>query len=154
MFCPNCGADFRSGFSECNDCLVPLVEEPPELAKVHSGLNRGGLFLSILGVGLLQKLLAPSFTSLPVILPAVTWFELFAISVLIWCIGYRLSNIGISGWLGLLTLVPIANVVVCVAALTLPTGYRDTRKLDVWAKVVLGLVAAVFVAAVIQMSKN
>ncbi len=170
MFCPNCGAEFRPGFIECNDCLVPLVEEPPELAEVHSGLARGDLFLSLSGVGLLLKLSAPSFTSLPAVtlagvtlpavtlagvtLPAVTWSELFAISALIWCIGSRLGNIGISGWWALLALVPNANVVVCVAAFTLPTGYRNTRKLDVWAKALLGLVAVGFVAAVIQMLKN
>jgi uncharacterized membrane protein YhaH (DUF805 family) len=154
--CPNCGAEFRSGVIECNDCLVPLGEEPPELAEVRSGLGRGGFLLSLWGVGSLQDLFASPFTSLPAGVAglAVTWFELFALSVLIWCIGSRLSNIGVSGWWALLTFVPIANVVVFVAALTLPSGYRDTRKLDVWAKVVLGFLAVGFVTVVIQMLKN
>ncbi len=26
-FCPNCGAEFRAGFTECNTCQVQLVEE-------------------------------------------------------------------------------------------------------------------------------
>ncbi len=29
MFCPDCGAEFRSGFDRCNDCDVALVNEPP-----------------------------------------------------------------------------------------------------------------------------
>lgn len=27
MICPNCGAEFREGITECNDCQVPLVPE-------------------------------------------------------------------------------------------------------------------------------
>jgi hypothetical protein len=31
MFCPKCGAEYREGFTECADCMVPLVwEKPPE----------------------------------------------------------------------------------------------------------------------------
>lgn len=31
MFCPECRAEYREGFTECADCKVPLVPElPPE----------------------------------------------------------------------------------------------------------------------------
>ena len=31
MFCPNCRAEYREGFTTCADCDVPLVAElPPE----------------------------------------------------------------------------------------------------------------------------
>ncbi len=30
MFCPQCRAEYREGFVECPDCLVPLVDELPE----------------------------------------------------------------------------------------------------------------------------
>jgi hypothetical protein len=30
VICPNCGAEYRSGFTSCSDCLVDLVEPPPE----------------------------------------------------------------------------------------------------------------------------
>ena len=31
MFCPKCGAEYREGFTECADCMVPLVwDKPPE----------------------------------------------------------------------------------------------------------------------------
>ena len=29
MFCPNCGGEYREGFTECADCHVALVLEPP-----------------------------------------------------------------------------------------------------------------------------
>lgn len=29
MYCPECGAEHRPGFSHCSDCLVPLVAERP-----------------------------------------------------------------------------------------------------------------------------
>jgi len=30
MFCPQCRAEYREGFTECADCNVPLVESLPE----------------------------------------------------------------------------------------------------------------------------
>jgi hypothetical protein len=31
MYCPKCRSEFREGFFECPECLVPLVEDlPPE----------------------------------------------------------------------------------------------------------------------------
>ena len=30
MFCPQCGAEYRPGFVQCSDCLVPLVDRPRE----------------------------------------------------------------------------------------------------------------------------
>lgn len=29
MFCPQCGAEYREGFTECWDCGVALTKEPP-----------------------------------------------------------------------------------------------------------------------------
>lgn len=37
MICPRCGAEYRDGFTNCSDCLVPLVEALPQPApKPHS----------------------------------------------------------------------------------------------------------------------
>ncbi|MGI6180746.1 MAG: hypothetical protein ACOYIE_01555 [Agathobaculum sp.] len=28
-WCPQCGAEFRKGFRECNTCHIPLIDHPP-----------------------------------------------------------------------------------------------------------------------------
>lgn len=33
MFCPICRSEYREGFSECSDCLVPLVAELPPVEE-------------------------------------------------------------------------------------------------------------------------
>src|SRR5215212_6595634 len=33
MYCPSCGSDYRDEVSECVDCRVPLVREPPMSTK-------------------------------------------------------------------------------------------------------------------------
>ena len=35
-FCPQCGDEFRPGFTVCADCDVPLVAEPPGEARDES----------------------------------------------------------------------------------------------------------------------
>jgi len=40
MFCPNCGIEYRAGFTHCNDCDVDLVEE---LAAVGDGGEAEGV---------------------------------------------------------------------------------------------------------------
>jgi len=32
MFCPQCNAEYRPGFTRCSDCDVDLVEDPPQFA--------------------------------------------------------------------------------------------------------------------------
>ncbi len=39
MFCPQCGAEFREGFTECSDCHVPLVWEQPPQPEPDSRFN-------------------------------------------------------------------------------------------------------------------
>ncbi|HZF09949.1 MAG TPA: DUF2007 domain-containing protein [Thermoanaerobaculia bacterium] len=33
MYCPNCGTEYREGFSRCADCEVDLVDAPPRTAE-------------------------------------------------------------------------------------------------------------------------
>ena len=58
MFCPRCKAEYRAGFTECPDCGVSLVNEPPhsafsgpeaneaaDLVEVFSTYSQGDLVL-------------------------------------------------------------------------------------------------------------
>ena len=36
MYCPECGVGYRAGFTECSDCHVSLVEQPPAPSEVPS----------------------------------------------------------------------------------------------------------------------
>ncbi len=51
MTCPECGGEYRDGFTQCADCDGPLVPmAPPELAAVEEPLTDHGL-VSVLETG-------------------------------------------------------------------------------------------------------
>ncbi len=50
MFCPNCGIEYRPGFTRCNDCDVDLVEQLPG-AEADSGDGSAGEDVELLWRG-------------------------------------------------------------------------------------------------------
>jgi hypothetical protein len=47
-YCPECGAEYRAGFTRCHDCQVELVDEPPELTAADvTELDEGGPLVEV-----------------------------------------------------------------------------------------------------------
>ncbi|MEN7344291.1 MAG: hypothetical protein AAAFM81_15170 [Pseudomonadota bacterium] len=61
----------------------------------------------------------------------------------------RLKNIGWSGWLTLLLIVPFVNYFVGIAALACPPGYAMTKTLDTAGIIIVGLFIGMFVIGII-----
>ena len=61
----------------------------------------------------------------------------------------RLRNIGYNPWLSVLSVVPIASLIISVICLALPEGYADHKKMDTPAKVVIGIIGGLFALYII-----
>lgn len=123
MFCPTCGAEFKPGFAECNECFVPLVDQPSETPEKATSVVRP------LGwtAGLLAVYHALSYIPLPILNPAAFddlfgTFErsgILALGVMPFIIGFFLVEL-----LSLLT--PWGRT-------AREDGSRGRRKLNRWA---------------------
>lgn len=98
----------------------------------YGGIGRLFYFLATFGVGFIFGLMVPSSIESD----SSAWMTLIIINIIFAV--FRLHNIGISGWWSVLTLVPIAGFFVIIACLALPEGYKDTRKLDLAGKIIIG----------------
>jgi tetrahydromethanopterin S-methyltransferase subunit B len=62
---------------------------------------------------------------------------------------YRMKNVGYHPALGLLILVPIANIWAGLICLAAPTGYRYSKKLDTTGKVIMGILIGLIVLVIL-----
>jgi hypothetical protein len=56
-WCPECGAEYREGYTQCSECQVALVDTPPAGAEAASQLVEVGAFGSLEQAELAQGLL-------------------------------------------------------------------------------------------------
>ena len=126
-------ADNPYAAPEATDHIAP--DDGHDVPDDMGGITRGQFWLGYLGsiiVGFLIAFLFP---------PAV--LLLYVIIPILAC--FRMKNVGYHPALGLLILVPVANIwagILCGAA---PTGYRHTKKLDTIGKVIIGIIIGLFV---------
>jgi ABC-type transport system involved in cytochrome c biogenesis permease subunit len=71
------------------------------------------------------------------------------IAIVITIAALRYRNIGSSGWMSLLILVPIISIGVFIYLLAYPKGYADHKRLDTAGKVIIILLVALILLGVI-----
>lgn len=125
MFCPNCGAEFEPGFTECNECQVSLVDQPPGTTETTASVVKPLAWT----VGLLALYHALRYIPLPI-------FDFSGLEAL--------RDTGLFGRANILSLgiVPFISGFLLVELFSLLTpwgrsaredGARGRRKLNRWA---------------------
>ena len=100
------------------------------ITKEHTGLGRGAYFL----LSILAPLIFLFFESSAFMARLAGLIVMTAVQLTL--AASRLKNIGMSQWLALLMLVPIANLVVGYMLLVCQPGYVEINKLDAVGKLV------------------
>jgi len=62
---------------------------------------------------------------------------------------FRLKNMGRSGWLILLTFIPIVSLFVWLPCLYAPTGFAELEKLDMAGKIICGIILSITLLMII-----
>ncbi|MDP6630294.1 MAG: GYF domain-containing protein [Kiritimatiellia bacterium] len=140
--CLHCGRIHRATGAFCQHCGKPLGSAKK---KVYGGLTRLAYVGVTFAIGLLHGLLAALVGSVEghTVL-GVVFGMLYIIPIV--C---RLQNTGTSGWLSLVTFIPIANVFLGIYCLAYPEGYQDSRELDDAGKIVVCLVGGLVVLGIL-----
>jgi len=126
--------------------ITNLNAEGYKQEKNYGGIRRLGYFFGMIGVAVINAVFTGAaqgesgIAFLGLIITVVASFILVV---------NRLHNIGKSGWLSLLIIVPIANLFVGIPCLIFPEGYQDTKKLDTAGKVIVGILIGLGVLAVV-----
>ncbi len=125
------------------------------VVKEYNGIGR----LAYVGI-LFGLQIAFKFAAVPIIQKSMSEAILdlcliLYLGVLFAATSLRLQNIGHNGWLSVLLIVPIANLVIVFRCYVYPPGYFQTKQLDTAARIMIGvffvsiLIAAWFIASVL-----
>ncbi|MEM7405853.1 MAG: hypothetical protein AAF458_11210 [Pseudomonadota bacterium] len=117
----------------------------PSPARDYEGVTRLPYFGAVVGVAMLNAVAAAIVGSQEQVGFVVSAL-LFGLGL--WAASLRLRNIGTSPWWALGLVVPALNIAIAVVCLALPPGFRDHRKLDTAAKVVIALLVALLLLGI------
>ncbi|MFC1739295.1 DUF805 domain-containing protein [Planctomycetota bacterium] len=104
--------------------------------KNYGGIHRTGYFFGMLGVTVIYGILVAAARGEP---GAALLGQIIVLAVSFILLANRLHNIGKSGWMSLLILVPFANLYIWIICSVCPEGYHDTKKLDTAGKIIAGI---------------
>lgn len=118
----------------------------PRPQKVYGGIRRLPYFALSFVVGALQNGLASAVGDEN---PAFWLIMLGGIIASFWIIGQRLKNMGASPWWCLLSVVPIANIILGFRCLVNQEGYMETKTLDQAGRTTAWILAGLFVMLIV-----
>ncbi len=106
---------------------------PRTSKRALGGLRRGQYALGLLGMLVVA------------VIPFLGLINLILSPILAW---HRMKNVGYHPAMGLLVLVPIANIWAGLICLAAPEGYRYSRKLDRTGKIIMGIFIGLIVVSI------
>lgn len=107
-------------------------------ARHDEGMGRLGFFVAFLVVMILAIKFGDLFGTMP---------SLFVGAMVLPVAYSRINNIGSNPKWAFLSLIPGLGLLIFVPCLLLPPGYADEKRLDLAAKIILGVAAALLIAA-------
>lgn len=123
--------------------IRPLESTPPQ----YPGINRITYWISslILSAGMFGWGFLHQNDKASIETSGLALFVIFIISMILTV--YRARNVGKSGWWVLTIFIPIYSLWTNFVLIAAPAGYEDTRKLDLAAKIMVGIIIAMLLLA-------
>ena len=146
MFCQACGKEMASASQVCVACGYRVGQPPPKRIGEYGGIGRLGYWIvSVLCLG--GSIIFSATGGGGALFGSV--LVLVVMTVIMF---QRLKNIGWNGWLALLGLIPVVNLVVSIPSAICPEGFAANKKLDRAGKILAGILVVSIVLLVVAIA--
>jgi len=120
---------------------VPPPLPPAVLSEKYDGIPRS-VFIPIVAIGSVAIIFFAHNT-------IIAWFFLLIFQIAVF---FRLKNIGRSGWLILISLIPVVGLLVWWPCLYAPTGFAERKKLDTAGKIIRGIILFIMLIGILGLA--